>query len=287
MTGAAASRREGVPAAGSDEALILPAKRNRHVAGGLRWYTRRILRRQFHAVRAISSVRTELESLASSDRPAMLMLTHSSWWDPLIAIDLWNRYFPKRRLSAPMHRRELERFGFFRAVGVFGIDPDEPRSLAAMRDYLQPRLSREAAGGAEVLVLTPQGALTDPRVPMRLRPGAAAIAASVPDLEVISIAIEYAFWSDRLPEVFLHAQRCPPPNANGAASTARWHRTLQESLAEVAEALAAAVASRDPDRFERLDGGASTVHPVYDWWLRATGRSGGIDGEGRARRSSR
>ena len=35
-----------------------------------------------------------------------------------------------------MDREQLERFRFFRRIGMFGIDPDDPESLEAMRTYV-------------------------------------------------------------------------------------------------------------------------------------------------------
>ena len=161
-----------------------------------------------------------------------------------------------------------------------GLPIDDLRaSLEAMREYLRPRM----ADGGEVLLLTPQGTLTDVRAPIRLRPGAAAMAASLPQVEVIAVAIEYAFWLDQRAEVFLRAVRVPPAADDRAPSTADWHRAMQVSMQENAAALAAQVIARDPAAFEVLVGGETSVHPVYDWWLRLWGRDGAIDGEGRSR----
>jgi hypothetical protein len=44
------------------------------------------------------------------------------------------------------------------------------------------------------------------------------------------------------------------------------------------DALAELVRSRDPRRFETaLGGDTARVHPVYDLWLRLTGRGNSID----------
>lgn len=261
------------------EDLLLPARPSPRIAKGIRWYARRLLRRRFHAVRLARGSAEVLAGIAGSARPTILLLSHASWWDPIVAIWIWDRFFGARGAAGPMHRRELERFRFFRSVGIFGIDPDDPASLEAMREYLRPRM----ADGGEVLLLTPQGTLTDVRAPIRLRPGAAAMAASLPQVEVIAVAIEYAFWLDQRAEVFLRAVRVPPAADDRAPSTADWHRAMQVSMQENAAALAAQVIARDPAAFEVLVGGETSVHPVYDWWLRLWGRDGAIDGEGRSR----
>lgn len=261
------------------EDLLLPARPSTRIAAGIRWYARRLLRRKFHAVRLARGSAEVLAPIDRSSRPTILLLGHASWWDPILAIWIWDRFFGSRGAAGPMHRRELERFRFFRAVGMFGIDPDDPASLEAMRDYLRPRMTQ----GGEVLLLTPQGTLTDVRAPIRLRPGAASMAASLEEVEVVAVAVEYAFWLDQRPEVFLRATGCRPIAEGRLPSTADWHRAMQGAMQENAAALASKVIARDPAAFEVLVGGETSIHPVYDWWLRLWGRAGAIDREGRDR----
>ncbi|MGA1043977.1 MAG: lysophospholipid acyltransferase family protein [Phycisphaerales bacterium] len=266
--------------------LLLPAKPNARIGRGIRWYARRLVRKRFHAVRIDPELPGVLSTLAESTKPAIVLMTHSSWWDPIVGILLWDRFYPERPIAGPMHRRELERFGFFRSIGVFGIEPDEPASLAAMRDYVLPRMQGDGSRRGEVLMLTPQGALADPRAPLSIRPGAASIAASFEEVDVVSLAIEYGFWLDQRPEIFLRAERCEPEVDGRRASTADWHRAMQASMRRAASSLAEAVISRDPKRFKIGGGAGTSVHPVYDAWLRLIGRSGAIDGDGRSRRES-
>lgn len=266
--------------------LLLPAKPNARIGRGIRWYARRLTRKRFHAVRVDPGLASVFTPLAASARPAIVLMTHSSWWDPIVGILLWDRFYPGRPIAGPMHRRELERFGFFRSIGVFGIDPDDPASLAAMRDYVLPRMAVEGDHRGEVLMLTPQGALTDPRSPLTIRPGAASIAAAFAEVDVVSLAIEYGFWLDQRPEIFMRADRCDPNVDGRRPSTADWHRAMQASMQRSASRLAEAVISRDPERFEMLAAAGSSVHPVYDAWLRLIGRSGAIDGDGRSHRAA-
>lgn len=263
---------------------LLPDRFSDRFARGFRWYTRRLLRRRFFAVRAAPGSGEILGSLDAGTRPAIVLLTHSSWWDPLVGIFLWDRFLPSRRVMGPMRRRELEQFAFFRRLGIFGIEPESRESLEAMRRHVLPRLVSKTR---DVLMLTPQGTLADPRSPLAIRPGAAAIAAAAGEPEVVAVAIEYAFWADQRPELFIEARRCELPprrgGASAAASTTAWHRAMGESLRAAAASLAERVVSRDPDRFELWAGGRTSVHPLYDLWLRLLGRHGRIDADLRSR----
>jgi hypothetical protein len=264
---------------------LLPDRFSDRVARGIRWYTSRLLRRRFHAVRGGPGTAAQLRSLDADPRPAILLLTHASWWDPLVGIHLWDRFFPSRRILGPMRRQELEQFGFFRRVGVFGVDPDRRESLEAMRRHVLPRL---ASATRDVLILTPQGVLSDPRAPVVIRPGAAAIAAALPPPgpRVLAVAIEYGFWADQRPELFVESRLCEATPRGVGLSTADWHRAMGQGLQAAAAALAERVISRDPSRFETWSGGRTAVHPVYDLWLRVTGRHGRIDADLRSRDAS-
>ncbi len=266
--------------------LLLPAKPNVRVARGIRWYARRLVRKRFHAVRIDPALPSVVSPLAETMRPAIVLMSHASWWYPIVGILLWDRFYPDRPIAGPMHRRELERFGFFRSIGVFGIDPDLPASLDAMRAYVLPRMAPRRSRAGEVLMLTPQGSLADPRAPLSIRPGAASIAAAFEEIDVVALSIEYGFWLDQRPEIFLRAERCEVAADGRRPSTADWHRAMQASMRGSADRLAEAVISRDPGRFGVLLGAGASVHPVYDAWLRLIGRSGAIDGDGRSRREA-
>lgn len=54
---------------------------------GFRRYCTRYVRKHFHAVRLSRSG----AALPNTDEPILVVLNHSSWWDPLIGIVLSNR----------------------------------------------------------------------------------------------------------------------------------------------------------------------------------------------------
>ncbi len=243
-------------------------------------YALRLLKRRFHAARILRGDGEKLASLNTLDEPVIALQSHASWWDPLIALVIWNRYLSSRDLLMPMDAQQLARFGFFRRLGVFGIDPEDPASLEAMRRYVLERFGDERS--RPTLGLTPQGRFTDPREPMRLRPGAAAIAAaSSRPPRVVAVAIEYPFWQDQRPEALVAVSVCDPPaSAPSRPSTADWHRSMTAAMADAGERLRTAAIERSPDAFEPIDrrlGGETRINPVMDAWLRLRGRSGGIE----------
>ena len=236
-------------------------------------YTRSLLRRRFHAVRLARGSEhclTDHASDSPSGAPQIMLMNHSAWWDPLVGILLARQFQPHRRPLAPMDAAELERFELFRRLGVFGIDPADPGARDRVINHAAAALRADAPA---TLWITPQGRFADVRAPIQLRPGAAAIAARVHPCRVVCIAVEYAFWLDNRPEIFVRAARCDQPAA--APTTTSWHRAMHACMQGNAAALASLVIARDPAPFETLLGaGAATINPAVDLWLKLRGKAG-------------
>jgi len=242
------------------------------------WYALRQLRGRFHAVRIMPGTREALAELAAFPGSAMVAMNHSSWWDPMLAVALWRRFFPSRSNASPMDATQLAKFRFLRRLGIFGIDPDDPASFEAMGGHLRRRLGEMRR---PTVILTPQGRFVDPREPAVPRPGAAALLASTTGMRAWSVAVEYGFWVDARPEVFVRAVEVPAP---AEPRTASWQRALQEAMEANRVALAQLVRAREPAGFECVFGGdAVRVHPVYDAWRAVVGRSGGVETSHRSR----
>ncbi|MEM1167262.1 MAG: lysophospholipid acyltransferase family protein [Planctomycetota bacterium] len=261
---------------------IIPAKYSprfdRFFAGYCGW----LISRSYFSVRAVRGSSEALRAIEHTRRPTLVVFNHPSWWDPLVAKWLAMRLTPSRPTLAPMDRDQLERFGFFRRIGVFGIDPSDPGSLEPMLAYARAELE---ADPSKAFWITAQGQFTDPRSPIRLRPGAAAFAARLDDPVIVCVALEYAFWQDRKPEIFIRVQECPPPERS---STTGWLRTMTGTMRTNGAALAEAVVARDESAFEPLlGGGAAKINPIYDAWLRLRGRTGAVPRAHHAEASAR
>lgn len=252
------------------EPAIIPGHYSPRFAAGFGWYVRRLLGKSFHAVRMARGTDGVLRGAEDRPEPVIIAMSHASWWDPLVAVLLEREYLRGRTACAPMEREQLRKFGFFRRLGLFGIDPESAESMAGMKAYVAERFAHDVR---PTLWLTPQGRFADPRAEIVVRPGAAAIAAATPGCRVISVAIEYAFWLDKRPEIFL---RCAEVAAEGT-NTAGWQRALVGAMRENGAALSALVIARDPAAFEILVGGAGRINPVYDAWLRVRGKSAAIE----------
>ena len=89
-----------------------------------------------------------------ADRPLILAANHVSWFDGFILREVQRMLRPAAPFHAVMSATELDRFPFFRRLGVVGMDPGSTASIAgALRE-----LDRRARSHRDlVLVYFPQG----------------------------------------------------------------------------------------------------------------------------------
>jgi 1-acyl-sn-glycerol-3-phosphate acyltransferase len=228
----------------------------------LRWY----FARHFHGVR-IS--RTGLPA-AAPDRPLIVYSNHPSWWDPALFILIATRLMPERKAFGPMEAASLRRYGFFRHIGVFGIEPDTPAGAAR---FLRTSLDLLRAG-PHAIWITAEGRFTDARRrPVHLRPGIAHLARLVPEATVLPLAVEYDFWNESRPEALARfGQPVPHDPQRGAAE---WSAVLERALTDTMDVLAAEAATWSPALFLPLVRGGAGVGGVYDLFRRARAWSAG------------
>ncbi len=220
-------------------------------------------RRSFHAVRQ-SGTLAELPR----DRPVIIYGNHPSWWDPALYMMLADGLFRGRPGFGPMDQQSLARYGFFRRLGVFGIDR---HSVAGARRFLEVArdvLERcRGPGGRAMIWVTAEGDFTDPRQrPLALRSGIAHLARAVPDAMLLPLAIEYVFWNESRPELLLRFG--PPIDADASLRPAEWTQRLQDALAREMDTLAAESMSREAARFRAILRGSAGSDLIYDLYRR-------------------
>lgn len=254
-----------------DQASIAlePAKPDRRFISFFGWYCRRLFAKKFASVRLAQGSRAVLDQTAEPKQPLIIALNHASWWDPLLGVIVVRAFCPDRSPAVPIDLEQFRRFKFFSKLGLFGISQDHPGAAEAFLDYVSEHFDR---ADKPLLVLTPQGTFTDVRAKVRVKPGVAAVAAAHPSARVLSLAVEYAFWQDQRPEVFLRARVIDKPDGDLPTSAA-WLRAINRGMQANADELAKLVIARDPLAFESmLDRKGSVVHPVYDALMKLRGQ---------------
>lgn len=234
---------------------MIPAAKNRLVNAWFRRYVRRYLRRSFHQVLVAGELPSKPEG------PVLVCLSHSSWWDMLIA------YWASEELLGwdgygPMDERQLRRYGILRRIGVFGVDRE---SLAGGREFLE--YARDLAQEKQrALWITAQGAMISSETrPIRLYSGIAHLARALGQCSVITAALQYEFWDEKRPEIFLSfgSTRFVDGTAPGFSSKALL-RALEADLTAQMDALAALRQQRDPSLFQVALASQGSISPTYD-----------------------
>ena len=261
---------------------IEPARYSRRFARLFRRYTRRLLGKRFNGVRLARGSEETLRASAEHAGPIIVAMNHPSWWDPIVGVAVYDRFFDDRTPAAPIEMEMWRRFGFMRRLGLFGVDISHPDAQHAMVEHVRGLFT---ADPGTVLLITPQGRFVDVREPVGAQPGVGAIAARADGIRVVSLAIEVVFWHAQRPELLLRAEQCPTPTP---PTTAGWTRAIRSAMQGNGEKLAALSIAREESAFAPLlarRGGQ--VNPLYDVWARLRGRSAtvvpasGREGRGR------
>jgi 1-acyl-sn-glycerol-3-phosphate acyltransferase len=222
----------------------------------LRWY----LRRHFHSVRVAGAGR-----ISQRAHPLILFGNHASWWDPLAALLLGQELLPDREHYAPMDTTALEHYSIFRPMGFFPVDNRSARGTAQLLRAGDEVLSRPGS----VLWITPESQFQDVRQrPIVFRPGVGALMSRQGRLTCVPVAVEYAFWDERLPEVLINIGE-PLEIADGAMEDARtWSNLLSYAMAATLDELAMLAMERDPAAFETVLSGSGGIGGIYELWKR-------------------
>jgi 1-acyl-sn-glycerol-3-phosphate acyltransferase len=224
----------------------------------VRWYARR----HFHGVRLLRETLPD-----TAGRPVLVYTNHPGWWDPLIFLLVAGHAFPGRLNYGPIESGALGRYRFLERIGFIGIDPESREG--ARRFLLMAAASLRRTD--TVFWVTSQGTFVDPRPrPVRIRAGVAHVAAARPAGLVIPMAVEYPFWTERLPEALVAFGRPFDPSREPARPSRDWRALLESELCATQDTLAEASVARRADRFDSILAGRSGVGGVYDWLRRVS-----------------
>jgi hypothetical protein len=225
----------------------------------VRWY----LRRNFHGLHLLRLA--DLDQF--SGMPVLICLNHPSWWDPLVALHLSQRFFGDRLHAAPIAAEGLAKYKFFERFGFFGIEPGTRRGASRFLEVGSAMLSRP--DGA--FWVTAQGEFTDVRQPIVLERGIGHVARNADKFVMLPLALEYGFWNERYSEAFA----CFGEAVFGRGVdhvAAEWTGLFRASLQATVDALSERVQQRRASNFERLLQGNAGVGGVYDLWRAVTAR---------------
>ena len=212
----------------------------------------------------------ETYSEAEKDVPTILFAPHCNWWDGLYNTN--HRIFHKEiRLMV----EELNRFPLLRRGGAYSVNKKSPQSAMKALKY-----SVDVVGDLRnMLCIFPQGIIRPPHFrPIEFQTGLAYIAENAlkkyGKVNLIPMAVDYAFFRDNRPEVIVEfGKRIELRHGNEFANMSRKELThyLEKALTETCD-----------NQFKEMSQGDITKYKILfkqhlKWYRRIEQRLKSID----------
>jgi 1-acyl-sn-glycerol-3-phosphate acyltransferase len=224
-----------------------------------RGYNRFYLKRHFSKVMLLGEI--EAPGLRTGV-PLLVCLNHTSWWDLLVGM-LLEEQMPARNSYTAMDERQLARYRFFSLLGVIGVDRTCLKGIKEFTRYCTELMGASRQNTA--LWLTVQGEMVSSRQrPIVFQPGAGWIAREIGTFDVITVAVEYAFWDDRLPVVGVSISAPRQYSTRDGFSRLEFTTELEKQLESQCNELVEKIEQRDASAFITILSGSQGVQPVYD-----------------------
>jgi len=185
--------------------------------------------------------------IAAGQAPLLLVANHTTWWDALVAL-----YVSELLLGcdgyAMMDAANLRRVPFFRRVGAFGVDLDDPADGARAIRHTARLLGTK---GRAVWIF-PEGRERSPFAALDLRPGAAQIARVAKRAVVVPVGLRYVFGAAEGPDLWIAMGPALDAERDVARGTDAQRRGIELELSRIDRALAGPNDRTIHDEFEEV-----------------------------------
>lgn len=206
----------------------------------------------FIRVQGLRELRAEIEQ---DPRGTLFLPNHSCWWD-LFLVHFLNETIPVDGYGMMEHFNML-RFGFFRRIGAFSVDRNDPAAVRESVKYAAGLLDRPRAG----VWVFPQGRMAGNDVrPLGFQPGVRAIVGLRERVRVVPVALRYEFWQEERPEAFV---RFGEPVVVKKEEKREILGKLEERLTAELDALREDVTAQAAERFVVVMRGGGSIHERY------------------------
>jgi 1-acyl-sn-glycerol-3-phosphate acyltransferase len=157
-----------------------------------RIYTRLLFKRRFRRVHLNNRYNTV------RNRSTLYYLNHSTWWDALIPFML-NEYHFKQNARALMDIEQLKKYRFFRKIGAFSIDRQNPRSALYSMNKTREWLGLENSS----IYFFPEGSIRNEFDPIQFEHGIGWLARECKQTDLVPIAIHINLVRSDKPDLFI------------------------------------------------------------------------------------
>jgi hypothetical protein len=216
---------------------------------GFLYFSSRMVAKQFQSF-AIQVNSAELDRIPPTT-PVVVLANHASWWDPISASLIRQKYLSNRIFYAPIDADALKNYRIMADLGFYGLKLNTIRGAADFLATTQAIL--ETPNSA--LFITPEGKFTDVRDHSPdLMPGLSHLISKVPEVVFVPLALEYGFWDESRPQIIAklrNAIHCVHrKHAETELSKSQWNELLTQRLRQTQTELANSVIQREESAFQ-------------------------------------
>lgn len=172
---------------------FIPAQKSSWFIKLFRIYVRLLFKRRF------KHIWLRQEYTPDRDSKTVYYLNHHSWWDGIIPL-LLNEYLFHQNARALMEDKQMQDYPFFRKIGAFSINRDDPRKAITSLRYAVQSMQREGAS----LFIYPEGKITPVGSEVTFEGGLGWLHSKVPNADYVPVGIYmHAIRHDK-PELHLY-----------------------------------------------------------------------------------
>src|SRR4030095_2954164 len=235
---------------------MIPVKKNKLIGSVFSIYITRLLKKHFNSIQ--TSGEDNLSKLNAS-LPVILYANHYNWWDGFIAYLLTNK-----KLNADdylmMDIEQMRKYSFFKYVGVFSVNRNDPREGMESINYAADLLK----GTKKYLWIFPQGIMQPQDMrPLKFYSGITRIAEKLGEINLVPAAFRYEFVNEQRPEVFIKIGE-PDTVNNNIIDTKQYTEYLQEKLTRNLDELKQYVLSSETNKFKIIFKVKSSRNKTFD-----------------------
>jgi 1-acyl-sn-glycerol-3-phosphate acyltransferase len=174
---------------------MIVAKHHSVIYPFFKWFTRRLLKRNFHSIQ----IESDFEDKA---QPVLVLANHISWWDGFW-VEYLNQQTIHRRFHFMMLEEQLKKHWYFRYTGGYSVRP-KSREMVKSIEYTIGLLKNPA----NIILLFPQGKIHSAfNDSIHFESGIQQIIHKTdPDFQVLFVANFTDYLSDVKPNLFIYAK---------------------------------------------------------------------------------
>ena len=183
--------------------MIIEAKHNSAALLVFNIYINRLLRKNFS-----NFFLANLPPDLPKDKSLIITPNHFGWWDGFFIYQL-NKETTKRKLYVMMLQKQLERYWFFKHIGAYSINQENPKSISETVNYTSKILSHPD----NAIAFYPQGEIEpfDQR-PINLKKGLQLfLKNSIDKCVVLPVAFKIQHYNEKYPAVVFRSGRIFSP----------------------------------------------------------------------------